>query len=580
MEFLAKQPRLVPDTETTGVRLYHGDHLIGVTVAAPKANRKHSFYFPFRHRPGNNLSPQHRNKLVSLLSKKPKTFWNKKFDTGFLMKEGMKENAADEDMMLLLHLLNENEWKTGGSYELKASAERYIDKRARKAEIAITNLLADRGLTKGDMQELTPTETDEYASDDGFYTARFREVLMPRAAEWDMTGLFDEVNHYCTTTRWLEERGILVDVPLTKKFISECEVNMERLRKVMARMAKRTDFNPGSHQQVKYWLGIPSSAATYIDEIEWQLEGWQRKAILVLQEWRTWQRAAAAYYRPMLANMDAQHMCHPNILLHGTISGRPSSRGSPNWFAIPRQTDDRFNVYHIKDACMARPGYVYINADYGQAELRLGAHYSGDEFNIRCFNEGKSPHKLLHAQLTDYGVDISYDDTKRVSFGVQYGTGAKTLSKELKKPFAFAAKVLKEANRLHPNYRPMLEQTEKLARDLGYIRLWTGRVRHFESLDQPDWWYHKACSNLIQGGIGEVIRVAITRMGKPLREKYDTHMLLQVYDSILFEVPEKALTEVARFINREMVRDFPFRVPMVAELKAGKRWGNVKDFKF
>jgi DNA polymerase-1 len=278
--------------------------------------------------------------------------------------------------------------------------------------------------------------------------------------------------------------------------------------------------------------------------------------------------------------MDSDFICHPNIVLHGTVSGRPASRGSPNWFAIPRQTDDEFDVYHIKDAVEARPGYEIVQLDYAQAELRLGAHYCKDEFNIQCFREGKSPHRLLHAQLTEAGVDISYDDTKRVSFGVMYGTGAPTLSKELKKPESFAKQVLKEAHALHPHYRPMLRQTEAMAREQGYIRMWTGRVRHFESMLEPEYWYRKANSNLIQGGIAEVLRHAICRIDeKYVNSKYDVHQLLQVYDSLLLEVPKGEGKRLAPGLRHEMIRDFPFDVNMEVEIKIGQRWADLKEFK-
>jgi DNA polymerase-1 len=582
MEFLAKQKALVRDTETDGLHSWHGARLIGVSVAPPDPVRKHCYYFPFRHEQGGNLSKQQLRMLMKLLSEKLGIYWNAKFDVQMLCQEGMQEPDPRRvrDMMLLLHLLNENENKTGGSYELKPSAARYLDEDAMRAELKLKMLLADRGLTKGDMKKLKPSEVDEYASDDVYYTGGFHEMMMPKADEWDLLSLFKEINNYVLVTRRMENWGIPINPRKVRTLIKTADERATKLRRKMERMAGNPNLNPGSPKQMQRWLELPSTAAKYIDEIAWQLTGDQRKAVRTMQEFRAVEKSIGSYYKPMLTSMDADEICHPNIVLHGTISGRPSTKGSPNWFAIPRQTDDEFDAYHIKDAVEARDGYEFIQFDYAQAELRLGAHYSGDEFNIQCFREGKSPHRLLHAQLTEADVKISYDDTKRVSFGVMYGTGPKTLSKELKKSIEFARMVLKEAHRLHPNYRPMLDQTTELAKDLGYIRLWTGRVRHFNSLAQPEWWYHKACSNLIQGGIAEVLRHAICRVDeKYVNSKYDVHQNLQVYDSLLLEVPKGEAKRLAPGIRHEMIRDFPFDVPMEVDCKIGQKWGELQEHK-
>lgn len=571
LEFLDKHPRLVTDTETNGLYTWHGSRLIGVSVAPPGAPRKHCYYLPFRHKPGGNLSQQRLRQLMKLLSRKKKTYWNAKFDTHMLTQEGMRDDGDSEDVMLLFHLMDENQWKTGGSYELKASAEKYIDGNARKAELRLTELLMERGLGKGDMQELTPAEVDEYASDDVYYTERWRELLMPAAAEWDLAEMWSEISRYSLITRLFEQRGMLLDVPLIEQYAEECEQVTAKLLRRIRRMAGH-EINLRSNPQLRAWLNLPSTAQDYIDQVEWTLTGEQGKAIKTLQEYRKWDRALTTYYRPFLASMDGDEVFHPNLQLHGTVSGRPSAKGTPNILAMPRYT----GIYKVKDVIKARRGYSLLSADYSQAELRLGAHYSHDEFNIKCFNEGKSPHKLLMADLTSAGVDIDYDNTKRVSFAVMYGTGAPTLAKELKKDEHFARQVLKAAHALHPNYRPMLKQAEETARKHGYIRLWTGRVRHFNTLNDPQPWYHKACSNLIQGGVAEIIRHAILRLAERLPE-YDAHMQLQVYDQILLEAPTKQMKVVAKIVEEEMTRDFPFSVPMAVEIKTGQRWGQLKE---
>lgn len=573
LDTLSKPDRLISDTETNGLHVWHGAKITGVSVAPPRAPREHCYYFPFRHLTGN-LAPKRMRQMMGVLSSRKRvTCWNAKFDVHHLTADGMEEPEHVEDVMLLHHLLDENEHKKGGSYELKVAAERYIDPYARRAELQLKNRLADLRLGKGDMHKLHPQEVDEYASDDVFYTEKLRELMLPGAREWNLDGMWDDISFYSMVTRQFEARGFMVDAPLTRKYIQECDEHLKALKRKIDRMAGR-ELNLRSHPQMREWLDLPSTAQGYIDAVEWRLTGRQKQAVALLQEYRKWDRAKGTYYEPFLKNADREGAYHPNIKLHGTISGRPSSSGTPNPFAIPRRTE----IYKVKDVIVARPKYMLISADYAQMELRFGAHYSGDEYLIKCFQEGKSPHKLMLADLTAQGVDIDYDDTKRVNFAIMYGTGAPTLSKELRKDLDFTKRVLQAAHALHPNYRPMLKQAEKTAREFGYIRLWTGRVRHFNTLPDPQPWYHKACSNLIQGGVGEVMRIAICRLFERFQGQ-DAHMLLQVYDQILFEVLRSEVHRWIPVIREEMTRDFPFSVPFAVDIKVGKRWGQLEEVK-
>lgn len=578
LERLSKAPRLVVDTETTGIYPWHGARLIGVSIAPPGAPRKHCYYFPFRHKHGSNLGVTRMRQLIEVIAAAPvRTFWNAKFDVHILMADGLPQPKpfTVEDVMLLHHLLDENEHKKGGSYELKIAAERYIDEEARLAQLRLTERLADLGLGKGDMQELPANEVQEYASDDVFYTERLRDLFVPAAAEWELSTMWREVSEYSMVTQRMEARGFVIDTELVRRYIRECDRKTKELKAKIDKMSRR-ELNLRSTKQVREWLGVASTAQDFLDEIEHTLTGRQRKAVEVLQEYRKWDRAKGSYYEPFLASIDRENAYHPNIKLHGTISGRPSSSGTPNPFAIPRQTD----IYKVKDVVIARPGYTLVSADYSQMELRFAAHYAKDEFLIKCFQEGKSPHKLMLADLTERGVDIDYDNTKRVNFAIMYGTGAPTLSKELKKDLAFTKRVLHMAHSLHPNYYPMLKQAEATARQYGYIRLWTGRVRHFNTLPDPQPWFHKACSNLIQGGVGEVMRHAICRLAEVFRNnREDAHMLLQVYDQILFEIPDEDVQRLVPIIREYMTEDFPFDVPFAVDIKIGKSWGQLKEVK-
>jgi hypothetical protein len=98
--------------------------------------------------------------------------------------------------------------------------------------------------------------------------------------------------------------------------------------------------------------------------------------------------------------------------------------------------------------------------------------------------------------------------------------------------------------------------------------MWTGRIRHIDHPEQT----HKAMSFLIQGGVAEMMRVVVTRLGEEIRGV--AHMILQVHDEILFEVRADKITQCAQIVRRIM-EDFSFRVPIQADIKVGASWGSL-----
>lgn len=553
--------RLVLDTETTGLYTWHGARLCGISVAVPPARRKHCYYFPFRHEPGGNLSKDRMLQLFYILHRtKTLTGWNSnKFDMHMLSADGFRVPDYAEDVMLMLHLLNENEKWLGGSYELKVAAAKYIDPNARKAELVLVNRLADLGLGKGDMWKLHPKEVEEYANDDVFYTERLREEMHEDLDEWGLREIWQEVNRYALMSRRMEARGMLVDMDLLQKYEKEAQEMKDKWEKKIIRESRGQVKNVRSNPQLAKWLGVKSTAKEV-------LETMKGKGPEMLRTFRQWDRVLTAYYQAYLKRVDSNGVLHPNIKLHGTVSGRPSAE-DPNMQAVPRQTE----IYKVKDIFIARPGFSLISGDYSQMELRFGAHYAQDEFLIDAFKTKKNVHRMTAEDL-----GIEYFEAKQVNFAVLYGTGAAGLAEQLGCSIAVAEDFLQKAHRLHPNYRPLYRQAEKHARHHAYIRLWTGRVRRY-NMPKPYKWHHKALSNLIQGGVAEVLRHAIMRLdGMNMR---DTHLLLQVHDQLLMETPKKRLRLTLDTMRQEMTRDFPFSVPFVVDFKTGNRWGTLKEEK-
>jgi len=169
-------------------------------------------------------------------------------------------------------------------------------------------------------------------------------------------------------------------------------------------------------------------------------------------------------------------------------------------------------------------------------------------------------------------LDIPRNGAKRINFGVIYGIGKRALARQLHILESLAAQYLGKYHKLYPGFKALYRATEAMAKNRGYIRMWTGRVRRYDQYNPP----HKAMSNLIQGSVAEVMRVAITKLYREL-SPIGVRLILQIHDDVIFEIPDEILHDVLPMIKRIMT-DFDFDIPMEVDIKYGKSWGNMKKW--
>lgn len=544
----------VYDLETTGLEPFRQDRLIGVAILIPDMTGKtdgKSFYAPFRHLSGKNLPTKSLYHLAPYLSDPDRLLigFNIKFDIHFTEVERMTVHNQLEDVMLAAHLANENEM----SFALKRLGAKYVDSSATQSEKDLLQLLKDRKLKKGDMKHLSPVEVAPYAEQDVRLTWRLSKMYDQSLKTQGLDHLWPGINEYLKATTAMERRGVLVDSKgCIRNLALARKRRIELYKKMKAIVGK--DFNPDSVPQLRKILGQKATDKKALAKSKHPI------ASLLVQS-RSWGKAASTFYQGFLNSMDGNCRIHPNIVLHGTISGRPSCR-NPNLQALPKE---RSRIYKVRDLILAPPGYVLMSWDWGQVELRLLAHYSKDPFLLDAFQKGKDIH-----QETSIVLNLSRDLAKRINFSVIYGIGADALSERLDILRAKAAGYLNRYHRLIPGVRKLYNTAQHIAKRDHKIPMWTGRLRHYRKEDAT----HKAMSNLIQGGVAEMMRIAITRL-HDLTEGTTTYQILQVHDEILFEVPIGQEAEWAVEIKRIM-ENFEFDIPIVAEGKMGYSWNTEK----
>lgn len=553
------------DMETTGLRPYHGDRICGVVIATHRRSDP-PMYFPFRHEIGPNLNSEQLSVIMRILSKRVLTGWNFKFDLHMMMQDGfpsLPKPGSIEDLMLAAHSLDEN----AANHKLKAWGTRLLGPKAAMEELVLIQLLADNGMGKGDMWKLPPRLVTKYACNDVDLTRDMRPIIVKGLEDWRLFDLWLEQNNYELATVEMERRGLLLDVPLIKKYIKEADRKIAPARVLLEKMAGYP-INPQSNPQVQAYLGLPSAAK---DVLEPLLERGDRPDIQALVDFRAWNKVNNTYYLPYTNEwMDPHNIVHASLSLIGTETGRMACF-DPNLQAIPRMTE----AYKVKNVFIARPGYLIVSCDYSQAELRVGGHYANEPELLKIMNAGGD----LHQEVADI-TGLVRDAAKRIDFGAFYGLGGPGLSRQLKISEEEARDFLEMYHGRFQGIRPLYRSMTRYAFKHGYIRLWSGRVRHYtgHGKAQP----HKAMSNLIQGGVGEVMRKVITGMHWSLKP-HDIHMLLQVHDQVVFEIPDdgswKRSTLMIRDAMQYLVDWVPEHPPimMVVDIGVGRRLGKLKE---
>lgn len=560
--------RNITDSETTGVNPWRGDRVVGVALAIPSL--KHVVYFPIRHEVGKNLLDRQYYQITNLLSDPDRiwTGWNIKFDFEMYYQDGVPIPNHLEDIILACHHLNEND----KPFKLKRWVTKYVDPEGALSEAALIKRLRQiarergiKGLSEDELKQLIrythPAEAEPYACDDVRSTEKLRRMAIPNLKLWRTYKLWRESNDYLLETMQMEVRGMKLDVPLIHEYSKEAKRHWKRAEKKLFRMAG-FEINTNSWKQLCKFLGTTSSAKEVLE----QMNTPESEAI---QTYRSWHKVDVDYYQKWLGCMDENEVLHPNLLLHGTGTGRQSAR-EPPLHGTPRYRKE----YKVKDVIIPRDGYVIVSADYNQMELRIAASISKDDKMVKIYEEGKDLHAEVARALNIPDPDGEGRNTgKSINFMMQYGGGADKLMTMAKIPFETAELYIHRYRTTYWKLRYAAKYLDKLARKQGYIRLWTGRVRHFNHpifADPKD-----AFNSAVQGGGAEMLRIAICRMGPQLRD-LDAWILLQIHDQVLVEVPITRIRPALKIIRREMEAFKHWLVPPKVDFKIGPRWGQLE----
>ena len=299
-------------------------------------------------------------------------------------------------------------------------------------------------------------------------------------------------------------------------------------------------------------------------------------------EYRTLSKLKSTYCDGLLKVIDNDGRIHSTLNQTETRTGRISST-EPNLQNIPVRTElgrELRRFFNAKD------GFVLVDADYSQIELRVLAAMADDEIMKKAFLENLDIHTTTASQVFSVPMDkVSSDDrrkAKAVNFGIVYGIGAFSLSNDIGTTVQEADRYIKSYLANYSGVAAFMEKCKKDAKEKGYAQTVFGRRRYLPELTSSNAnlrnFGERVSMNMpIQGTAADIIKIAMIKVWERLKtEVPEAHLIMQVHDELIIEAPESKQNEVALLLKQEMENAVKMSVPFTADVNCGKTWYDAK----
>lgn len=586
---LKKQSRFVFDTETTGL-----DPLRSEIVGFAFCWEPHkAYYLPVRA-PAEDAKLDPAATLVALkpIFENPavsKVNQNIKYDQLVLANEQVRLAGVVGDSMLAHYLLHPG----ARSHGLDDLTEEYLKHR----NISITELIG-KGKKQITMDQVPTAKVRDYAAEDADAAWQLAAILEPQLEPAGLRKLYDELEvPLIDVLADMELTGIRLDVPFLQKLGTDMAAELASIERAIYDLAGH-EFNIGSLKQLQTVLftelklpvqkrtGIKNEPSTDQESLE-RLAAQGHELPKKLLAYRQLIKLKNTYVDvlPTLVNPKTSRI-HTSFNQTAAETGRLSS-SDPNLQNIPARTEQGAQ---LRKAFIPREGWQLLTADYSQIELRLLAHFCGDEKLRKAFAEDVDVHAAVAAEIFKVPVaEVTKHQrglAKTVNFGVLYGMSATGLAIRLGIPKAEAEKFIDQYFGRYPKVQQYQDNLLSTARKTGYVGTILGRKRKFDpTAIRPNSSYQgrnsaerEAINMEIQGSAADLMKRAMLAVHNRLKdEKRAAKMLLSVHDELVFEVPPKEVKPLAALVREEMIGAMKLDVPLKVDVAAGPNWLDVED---
>lgn len=414
--------------------------------------------------------------------------------------------------------------------------------------------------------------------------------LQDKLEEAGMWKLFKEIEMPLVFTLFdMEQNGVRVEADELKDYGNRLAVQISRLEQEIWQEAGE-EFNINSPKQLGVILfekmGLKGGKktktgySTAADVLEKLAPDYP--VVAKILEYRQLAKLKSTYADGLAAFISEDGRIHGKFNQTITATGRISST-EPNLQNIPvRMELGRL----IRKVFVPEEGFVFVDADYSQIELRVLAHCSGDKQLIEAYREEKDIHRITASQVFhtpfDQVTDLQRRNAKAVNFGIVYGISSFGLSQDLSITRKEAAQYIEQYFHTYPGIRIFLDDAVKQAKDKGYAVTLFGRRRPVPELSSSNFMQRSfgervAMNSPIQGTAADIMKIAMIGVNDRLKSgNMKSRLVLQVHDELLVEAWESEAEEVKKILKEEMEQAASLAVPLEIDMHTGKSWYEAK----
>ncbi len=416
------------------------------------------------------------------------------------------------------------------------------------------------------------------------------EELMQRVEQEQMLKLLQEIElPLCEVLSDMEYEGFGIDIKQLEIYREELQDQIDQIKEEILQLAGH-EFNPNSTKELGTVLfeelGLPSQKktktgySTNVDVLE-SLLG-KHPIIEKLLEYRKLTKLQSTYVIGLLKVVGKDGRVHSTFNQTETRTGRISSI-EPNVQNIPIRTEQGSK---IRKCFVARPGYVLVDADYSQIELRILAHIAQDEGMQKAFAQGVDIHQVTASEVFKVPLEQVTPQmrsrAKAINFGIVYGIGAYSLSQDIDVSVQEAKEYIGEYLKTYSGVERYMEQVVEQAEKNGYVETLYHRRRdlldiHSSNKTVKAFAKRIALNTPIQGTAADIIKIAMIRVYQRLkREDLDAKLILQVHDELIIEAPALQASIIANLLKEEMEHAANLLVRLLVDVHTGINWLEAK----
>jgi len=585
---LNKQKEFTFDTEADSLDVFSAT-LLGISFSWKE---KEAYYVNINSSAKNfDLFSNQKNNNKWLEKLKPifndkkigKIGHNVKFDLRLMRAQGVEVKGLNFDTKIAAYLINPG----NRQHSLDALTENELG-----WEKINSDDLVGKGKNKISYGDVDLKKMSLYSCEDADCTNRLIPILKKQLKKYNLEKLYYDVElPLIEVLANIEDNGIYLDRDKLDKIAKKVNKEINDITKEIYKLADK-EFNINSPKQLQEIifkdLDIPTQNikktktgySTAFDELEKLKQ--EHPIILHIQEYRELYKLKTTYIDalPELINPKTNRL-HTHFNQTVTATGRLSST-APNLQNIPVRHE---LGKEIRQAFTAKKNYSLVALDYSQIELRLAAEMSQDKTLVNAFKNNQDIHRATAAainQIEEKDVSAKMrQEAKAVNFGILYGQGPHGLSQNADIPYARAKDFIDKYFQIYSGVKQYIEDTIEFTKKESYVTTMFGRRRLIPEINSEIGLVKKAAERTaintpIQGTAADIIKIAMNKVYNKYKDKDDVKILLQVHDELIFSIKNDKIKIYAKEIKEIMENVCKLSIPLIAEIKTGASWGDLK----